>query len=136
LIPLLALKAEGTNISLPNDDGPPLPEAFVASLNDDANDAIKTAYFHVDKGVTCVVMDQAAKLHCPIPTQATCGTVAKGPCMTINAMGSLVLDFITDTGLMIPLEFPQATPTIASFSVKSKCFFVTLTGTTQQDNSY
>jgi hypothetical protein len=70
---------------------------------------MKTAYFHVDTGATCIITDQAAELHCPIPTQATCGTAAKGPCTTINAMFCLVWDFITDTGAMIPLEFPQAT---------------------------
>jgi hypothetical protein len=73
----LLIGHEGTDIALPN-DGPPLPEAFIASLNDDATHAIKTAYFHVNRGATCVVTDQASELHCPIPTKATCGTAAKG----------------------------------------------------------
>jgi hypothetical protein len=52
----------------------------------------------------------ADELHCPIPTLATCGTAAKGPHTIINAaIGWLVLDFITDTGTTLPIEFPQAT---------------------------
>jgi hypothetical protein len=100
---------EGTMIDLPP-DGPPLPDHIVAHLNPcNTDQATKTAYFHVDTGATCVVTDQAAELHCPIPTQATCGTAAKGPRTTINAMGCLVMDFLTDQGTAIPLEFPQAT---------------------------
>jgi hypothetical protein len=99
----------GTIISLPT-DGPPLPDHFIASINDFAvYEATKTVYFHVDTGATCVITDQAAELHCPIPTQATCGTAAKGPCTTISAMGWLVMVFITDKGTAIPLELPQAT---------------------------
>jgi hypothetical protein len=55
------------------------------------------------------VADQVAELHCPIPTQATCGTAAKGPRTTINAMGWLVLDMVTDKGVTLPFEFPKAT---------------------------
>jgi hypothetical protein len=101
---------EGTPVALPT-DGPPLPDALVAGIHDhhSQDDAIKTAYFHVDTGATCVVTDQVAELHCPIPTQATCGTAAKGPRTTINAMGWLVLDLVTDQGVTIPFEFPKAT---------------------------
>jgi hypothetical protein len=102
------LGAEGTNIALLL-DGPPLPEVLVASMHDNTTGSVKTAYFHFDTGATCVVTDQAAELHCPSPTKATCGTPAKGPRMTINAMGCLVLDFITDKGQPILFEFPHAT---------------------------
>jgi hypothetical protein len=103
------LGPDGTLISLPT-DGPPLPDHFIAHIDDSPIDAAtKTAYFHVDTGATCVVTDHAAELHCPISTQATCGTAAKGPRTTINAMGWLVMDFHTDQGTAIPLEFPQAT---------------------------
>jgi hypothetical protein len=102
------LSPDGTLIALPS-DGPPLPEEFVASLMDQSDDVTKTAYFHVDTGATCVVTDQTSELHCPVPTQATCGTAAKGPRTIINAMGWLVLDFITDKGLALPMEFPNAT---------------------------
>jgi hypothetical protein len=102
------LSHDGTMIALPN-DGPPLPDEFIASLTAQNDDVIKTAYFHVDTGATCVVTDHMSELHCPVPTQATCGTAAKGPRTIINAMGWLVLDFITDQGLTIPMEFPNAT---------------------------
>jgi hypothetical protein len=100
---------EGTAVALPA-DGPPLPDELIAGILDHStDDAIKTAYFHVDTGATCVVTDQVAELHCPIPTQATCGTAAKGPRTTINAMGWLVLDLVTDKGVNLPFEFPKAT---------------------------
>jgi hypothetical protein len=99
---------EGTQIDLPQ-DGPPLPENLVASIKADSTHAYKAAYFHVDTGATCLVTDHACELHCPVPTHATCGTAAKGPRTTINVMGCLVLDFISDKGHHIPLEFPQAT---------------------------
>jgi hypothetical protein len=103
------LGPDGTVIALLK-DGPPLPAHFIAHIDDSLlNDAQKTAYFHVDTGATCVVTDQSAELHFPITTQAMCGTAAKGPRTTINAMGWLVMDFITDTSLAIPMEFPQAT---------------------------
>jgi hypothetical protein len=102
------LGPEGTMIDLPQ-DGPPLPEAFLRSIVTDPTTSYKTAYFHVDTGATCIVIDQTAELHCPVPTRATCGTAAKGPRTTINAMGCLVLDFVSDNGHMIPLEFPHAT---------------------------
>jgi hypothetical protein len=98
----------GTNLTLPV-DAPPLPTDFVSSIDDDARLSYKTAYFHVHTGATCLVTDQAAELHCPVPTTATCGTAAKGTRTCINAMGCLVLDFVTDQGHLIPLEFPQAT---------------------------
>jgi hypothetical protein len=71
------LGPEGTITDLPQ-DGPPLPEAFVGSLNDDTATSFKTAYFHVDTGATCIVTDQTAELHCPVPNRAMCGTAAKG----------------------------------------------------------
>jgi hypothetical protein len=77
---------KGTNIALPI-DGPPLPDAFVASLHDNTDGSIKTPYFHVDTGATCVVTDQTAELHCPIPTKATCGTAAKGPITMMSSFG-------------------------------------------------
>jgi hypothetical protein len=96
-------------IALPH-DGPPLPDEFVLSLMDQSDDVIKTAYFHADTGATCVGTHQMSELHCPVPTQATCGTAAKGPRTIINAMlGWLVLDFITNQGLALPMEFPNAT---------------------------
>jgi hypothetical protein len=67
------------------------------------------AYFHVETGATCVVTDHNPALHCPIHMQVTCGTAAKGSQTTINAMGWLVLDFVTDQGIEVPLEFPNAT---------------------------
>jgi hypothetical protein len=83
---------------------------MVASLHDiPSNGASKTAFFHINTGATCVVTAHADELHCPIPTNATCGTVAKGPRATINAFGLLVLDFITDKGTTLLIEFPQAT---------------------------
>jgi hypothetical protein len=99
---------DGTLIELPH-DGPSLPDELVASLTEHSDDITKTAYFHVDTGATCVVTDQISELHCPFPTHATCGTAAKGPRTTINAMGWLVLDFVTDKGIAIPVEFPNAT---------------------------
>jgi hypothetical protein len=102
------ISPDGVAMELPH-DGPELPDAFIAAIHDRPDAAIKTAYFHVDTGATCVVTDHASELHCPIPTQATCGTAAKGPRTTINAMGWLVLDFVTDKGIKIPLEFPNAT---------------------------
>jgi hypothetical protein len=70
---------EGTIIELPP-NGPPLLEQCIAHIDDfPINQATKTVYFHVDTSATCVVTDQAAELHFPIPTQATCSTVAKGP---------------------------------------------------------
>jgi hypothetical protein len=101
------LGPEGTMIDIPQ-DGPPLPEDFVGSIVTDPTTSYKTAYFHVDTGATCIVTDQQAELHCPVRTQATCGTAAKGPRTLINAMGCLVLDFVSDNGHVIPLEFPQA----------------------------
>jgi hypothetical protein len=96
-------------LSLPS-DGPPLPTALIASLDDIPSDgASKTAFFHVDTGATCVVTAHADEVHCPIPTNATCGAAAKGPRATINAIGWLVLDFITDKGTTLHIEFPQAT---------------------------
>jgi hypothetical protein len=45
-------------INLPA-DGPPLPEAFIVSIDTTTdNEAIKTAYFHVDTGATYFVTDQ------------------------------------------------------------------------------
>jgi hypothetical protein len=102
------LSPEGTTIALPN-DGPPLPDDFIASITDHNDDAIKTAYFNVDTGATCVVTDKVSEFHCLVPTHATCGTAAKGPRTTINAMGWLVLDFVTDKGVTIPFELPNAT---------------------------
>jgi hypothetical protein len=102
------LGPEGTMIDIPQ-DGPPLPEDFVGSIVTDPTTSYKTAYFHVDTGATCIVTDQQAELHCPVPTQATCGTAAKGPRTLINAMGCLVLNFVSNNGHVIPLEFLQAT---------------------------
>jgi hypothetical protein len=103
------LSPDGTFMALPS-DGPPLPDAFVlGSMDDNRDGTVTTAYFHVDTGATCVLTDQTAELHCPVPTQATCGTAAKGPCTIINAMGWLMIDFITTTGIRIPLELPNAT---------------------------
>jgi hypothetical protein len=64
------ISPDGTMIALPH-DGPPLPDEFVASLMDHSDDVIKTVYFHVGTGATCVVTDQIWELHCPVPTQAT-----------------------------------------------------------------
>jgi hypothetical protein len=103
------LGPEGTIIALPP-DGPPLLDHHITHIDAfPIEQATKTAYLHVNTGAICVVTDQATNLHCPSPTQATCGTAAKGPRTTINGMGCLVMDFLMDKGMAIPLEFPQAT---------------------------
>jgi hypothetical protein len=111
----------GTIIALPM-DGPPLSDHNIAHIDDSAiDDATKTAYFHVNTGATCVVTDHAAKLHCPISTQATCGTVAKGPQTMINAMGWLVMDFHTDNGAWL---FPSYSPNPRKFNNFNALLFI------------
>ena len=80
--------------------------------------AVIHAFLHVDTGATCFVTNHKHELHCPVPTQVTCGTAQSGPHTTINALGTLILDLVTSDGLTIPIEAHQ-TPEIQEFHRRS-----------------
>jgi hypothetical protein len=115
---LPSVNAIDTTFCLPLDGT--LPAELVARVDAFPTDtpSLIYAYLHVDTGATCFVTNHSAELHCPIPTRATCGTATTGPRATINALGTLLLDFITTTGEVIAIEASQ-TPEIRSFQRRS-----------------
>jgi hypothetical protein len=102
--PIDFISHNGTSMALPH-DGPPLPDDFIASITDHTDVAIKTAYFHVNTGATCVVTDQVSKLHCPVPTKAACGTVAKGLALRLMQWAGLSLTLSSTKASLFPSNF-------------------------------
>jgi hypothetical protein len=117
LSPTVSNISEHPLFQLPLDGS--LPDEIVSRVDASISTkpmAVINAFLHVDTGATCFVTNNQHELHCPVPTQATCGTAQSGPRTTINALDTLILDLVTSDGLTIPIEAHQ-TPGMKNFTV-------------------